>query len=137
MDGAIDDLRRAVLRVEAPPPHSDGLRCQIDTGFNRYLLLERSVAGRFGFRELPGSLRSQVVLGDGSIRFAWLARGTILWFGDPLVVEAHIIPDMRQRRYLSPENQIDALIGTALLDGLRVVLDFHRRTVTIDRVEDE
>ena len=137
MEGIIDYLRRPVLRIETPPPHSDGLRCQIDTRFNRFLLLEQSVARRFGFEGRRGSVQDQIVLGDGSIRFAWLARGTILWFGAPLIVEAHIVPSSRQPGYVSPEFQIDALIGTALLDGLRVVLDFRRRQLTISRSDDE
>jgi hypothetical protein len=92
---------------------------------------------RFGFRQLPSSFRDQIVLGDGSIRFAWLAKGQILWFGSPMTVDAHVIPDITRSRYVSPESQVDGLIGTELLDGLRVVLDFHRRTVAIDRIEDE
>jgi len=135
MNGTIDHLRRAVLRVETPPPHSEGLLCQIDTGFNRYLLLESSVARQFGFQDWSNALMDQIVLGDGTVRRAWLAKGMILWFGEPLVVEAHVIPDAGQFRYLSPENQIDALIGTRLLDGLEVLLDFHRNLVTIRQTE--
>jgi len=131
MDGAIDHLRRATLRIETPPPRSESLLCQIDTGFNRYLLLERSVARQFGFEQKSNPFTDQIVLGDGTVRRAWLAKGMILWFGSPLAVEAHIVPDARELRYLSPENRIDALIGTRLLDGLQVLLDFRRDVVTI------
>src|SRR5262245_10511815 len=113
MDGAIDHLRRSVVRIEMPTP-LDGLLCLIDTGYNGHLLLERSVALRVQFR-MPSRISDQIVFGDGSIRMAEIARGRIFWFGSTLMVDAHVVPDARVVRHSSPEHQVDGMIGTALL----------------------
>ena len=129
MDGVIDHLRRPVVRVVMPPP-SEGLLCLIDTGYNGFLLLEQSVALRFQFR-MPNRISDQIVLGDGSIRVAEIARGRIIWFGSTLIVDAHVVPDARTVRYSPPEHQIEGMIGTALLEGLHVFFDFQLHRVTI------
>ena len=133
MEGVIDHLGRPTLRIQTAPPGSDSFLCLIDTGFNRYLFLERAAALRLGF--LPHSkIIDQIVLGDGSVKMAQVVRGSILWFGSPLVVDAHIVPGAQHRsRYSSPEHQIDGMIGTALLEGLHVFFDFQFRRVTIQR----
>jgi predicted aspartyl protease len=106
MDGLIDHLGRPILRVEMPEPGTEGFLCQIDTGFNRYLLFERSVAHAIGFRQQNSTVIDQIVLGDGSIKSAWLARGTIIWFGAPMVVDAHIVPDAKRRAIHLPSTEL-------------------------------
>jgi predicted aspartyl protease len=129
MDGVIDHLRRPIVRLEMPPP-LDGLLCLIDTGYNGFLLLEQSVALRFQFR-MSSRISDQIVLGDGSIRMAEIARGMITWLGSTRMVDAHVVPDARVVRYSSPEQQFDGMIGTALLEGLHVFLDFQDDRVTL------
>jgi predicted aspartyl protease len=128
----IDQLLRPIVRVSLPQPGSDDLLCLVDTGFTGFLLLERSKALGAGFR-LLNEIEDQIVLGDGSIRLAGVARGNILWLGSTVFIDAHIVPDAPRARRSSPEHQIDAMIGTALLDGLQVVLDFWHRRVTIQQ----
>jgi hypothetical protein len=73
------------------------------------------------------------MLGDGSVAVAKIARGTIMWFGSPMTIDAHVVPDAPRSRYLSPEHRIDGMIGTALLEGLHVFLDFELRRLKVRR----
>ena len=61
MDGVIDHLGRSVIWLQTPSPNSENFLCLIDTGFNRYLFLEQSVARRLGFR--PETRRLDQIIG--------------------------------------------------------------------------
>jgi hypothetical protein len=67
------------------------------------MLLEASIAHQFGFEQAPNPVSNQIVLGDGTVRRAWLAKGTILWFGSPLSGEAQVVPDARPFRIFLPK----------------------------------
>ena len=133
MDGVIDHLGRPILWLQTPSPNSENILCLIDTGFNRYLFLEQAVARRLGFRTETRRL-DQIVLGDGSVKMAEIMSGSILWFGSPVLIDAHVVRGAQHRRsYSSPEHQIEGMIGTAMLEGLHVFLDFQFRRVMIQR----
>lgn len=89
------------------------------------------MASRMRFQRIR--ITDQIILGDGSIRTADIARGAIQWFGTTTLIDVHVVPDAARLRYLSPEHEIDGMIGTALLQGLHVFLDFDLRRLTIQR----
>jgi len=131
MEGVIDHLGRPIISVDVRQVESDALRCLLDTGYNGFLLLEDSVARRMRFHRI--GITDQIVLGDGSIRTAHIARGIIQWIGISTLINIHVVPDAGRLRYLSPEHAIHGLIGTALLQGLHVLLDFASHRPTIQR----
>src|SRR5215210_7052783 len=94
MEGRIDHLGRPVLAIRTAGPDAENFLCLIDTGFNRYLLLEHAAALRFGFRQ-QAKIVDQMVLGDGSIRMAEIFRGSIIWLGAEIIIDAHVVRDAR------------------------------------------
>jgi predicted aspartyl protease len=123
--GNVDDLGRPVVRIEVPG--RDGFLAVVDTGFNRALLLQTAEAAAMGFVrtdneeivELGTALRAKTVIAIGSIR--WLDR--VIRVG-ALVSDEPVT--------LNRPNSARALIGTELLAGCLLLVDFAARVVEIE-----
>jgi len=90
--------------------------CLIDSGFDGFLVLPQSTAIRLG---LPLFGTTYVELADGSKRNELLYLCGVS-FGD----EERMIP-------VSLSNSSAALLGTKMLDGKRLLINFKNRTVKI------
>jgi len=88
----------------------------IDTGFNGALTLPIDVAVQLGL-ELTG--RVNVQLADGTMKSELLFAGAVT------------LDSMPQRVPVGLTSSADALIGTELLAGRRLTLDFDHRTISI------
>jgi clan AA aspartic protease len=113
-DGSVTARREAWLRVRT----SDGetLDCLIDTGFDGALVLPRSEASRLNLTILG----RVPIIGVGRIRsVADIAELEVDWLGEGRAVEV-IISDGD-----------DSLLGTELLDGSRLMVDYINYTVTV------
>lgn len=117
-DGSVTARREAWLRVRTPD--GETLDCLIDTGFDGALVLPRSEASRLNLTVLG---RAPIV-GVGRIRsVADIAELEVDWLGEARAVEV-IISDGD-----------DSLLGTELLDGSRLVVDYINYTVTVSDEE--
>ncbi|MEJ7575924.1 MAG: hypothetical protein WKF74_02845 [Pyrinomonadaceae bacterium] len=112
--GSVTGTREAVLRVRF-----DGgeiVECAIDTGFNGHLVLPRSVVSHLGLpvigREIFETVSENFITAD-------LAEANIAWLGQVRTVEVIV-----------SEGE-DSLLGTGLLDGTRLTINYVTHTVTI------
>lgn len=113
-DGSVNARREAWLRVRTST--GETLDCLIDTGFDGALVLPRSEATRLNLTVLG----RVPIIGVGGIRaIADIAELEIKWLGEGRAVEV-IISD-----------EEDSLLGTELLDGSRLVVDYINYTVTV------
>jgi clan AA aspartic protease len=113
-DGSVNAQLEAWLRVQA----TDGeiIECLIDTGFNGALVLPRAEAVRLNLTILG----RVPIIGVGRARqIADIAELEIEWLGQMRAVEV-IISDGD-----------DSLLGTELLDGSRLVIDYVAYTATV------
>ncbi len=130
LSGSIDDLRRPLVRVEAPE-FIDPLVAFIDTGFNGAIIIDAAQAARLSFRitrqEINARLASQ-----RDEQFL-LARGQFPWFGKQVPITAFVLIETprAQAARRAQKREEEVLIGTELLAGCRVELDFPARTVVI------
>lgn len=133
LEGSVDDLNRPLVRIELPG-FSDPLVAFVDTGFNGAVLLDEPQAIRFGFRILKH--RAHVRLASQHEEDFLLARGLFLWLGESKPVTAYVLietPDERRAR-IARKTEEEILIGTELLAGCRLEVDFPSREVIIARV---
>jgi predicted aspartyl protease len=123
--GSVDDLGRPVVRIEVPG--RDGVLAVIDTGFNRALLLEAREAQAMGF-VLTEEIES-VELGTSVRAIVRAAIGRIMWLGREVKVQAFVStePSTTNR-----SNIARALVGTELLAGCLLLVDFATRIVEIE-----
>jgi clan AA aspartic protease len=113
-DGSVNAQLEAWLRVQAT--NGEIIDCLIDTGFNGALVLPRAEALRLNLTVL-GRVS---IIGVGRARqIADIAELEVKWLGQPRAVEV-IISDGD-----------DSLLGTELLDGSRLVVDYTAYTVTV------
>ena len=113
-DGSVNAQLEAWLRVQST--NGEIIECLIDTGFNGALVLPRSEAVRLNLTVL-GRVS---IIGVGRARqIADIAELEIEWLGQSRAVEV-IISDGD-----------DSLLGTELLDGSRLVVDYVAYTVTV------
>jgi predicted aspartyl protease len=123
--GSVDDLGRPIIRIEAPG--RDGLAAVVDTGFNRSLLLLAADALSLGF-----SIKQKteiVELGTTERVTVRRASGEIFWLGKTLRVEALI---SNEPTPIYRPDTARALIGTELLSGTLLLVDFASRLVEIE-----
>ena len=92
--------------------------CVVDTGFDGALILPASVAQSLN---LPTVARLAFELVGGARMTADVALGEIEWLGQRHTVEV----------ILSESD--DALIGTEMLDGATLYIDYADRSVTITK----
>jgi clan AA aspartic protease len=113
-DGSVNARREAWLRVRTST--GETLDCLIDTGFDGALVLPRSEAARLNLTVLG----RVPIIGVGRIQaVADIAELEIEWLGEVRAVEV-IISDGE-----------DSLLGTELLDGSRLVIDYINYTMTV------
>ncbi len=113
-DGSVNAQLEAWLRVQAT--NGEIIECLIDTGFNGALVLPRADAVRLNLMVLG----RVPIIGVGRARLvADIAELEFEWLGQTRAVEV-IISDGD-----------DSLLGTELLDGNRLVVDYIAYTVTV------
>lgn len=113
-DGSVNAQLEAWLRVRTT--NGEEVECLIDTGFNGALVLPRSEAARLSLTVLG----RVPIIGVGRARqIADISELEIKWLGQNRAVEV-IISDGD-----------DSLLGTELLDGNRLVVDYVAYTVTV------
>lgn len=112
--GSVNSAREAIVEVRL-----DGgptIECIIDTGFNGTLVLPRNLADHL---QLSVIGRASFGTVGGDLMTADLAEVGITWLSTRLDVEAILVDGE------------DALIGTALLDGTNLTIDYIADVVTI------
>jgi clan AA aspartic protease len=113
-DGSVNARQEAWLRVRSS--RGETLDCLIDTGFNGALVLPRADAARLDLAVLG----RVPIIGVSMIRsIADIAELEVEWLGERRAVEV-IISDGD-----------DSLLGTGLLDGSRLVVDYINYMVTV------
>jgi clan AA aspartic protease len=113
-DGSVNARREPWLRVRT----ADGemLDCLIDTGFDGALVLPHSEAIRLNLTVLG----RVPIIGVGKIRaIADIAELEVEWLGESRAVEVII------------SSGDDSLLGTELLDGSCLIVDYINYTVTV------
>jgi len=104
------------VRIEG---RREPLACILDTGFNGKLWVPGDLAEDPGF-EPVGS--EYISLADGSIVVAGIATATIDWFDQPEAITVIV------------GGTGEPLLGTGMLAGCRLHVDFVDRTVRVERV---
>jgi len=112
--GRITSAREPVLPVRLA--NNRTVECVVDTGFTAGLMLPREIIESASL-PIIGKERFQLV--SGHFIVASLALVEINWLGRRQLVRAVI------------SDGSDALIGTELLDGNRLVVDYIRDQVTL------
>jgi clan AA aspartic protease len=113
-DGSVNAQLEAWLRVRAT--NGEIVECLVDTGFNGSLMLPRSEAVRLKLTVLG----RVPIIGVGRARsIADIAELEVEWLGQTRAVEV-IISDGD-----------DALLGSLMLDGSRLVVDYIGYTMTV------
>jgi clan AA aspartic protease len=117
-DGCLNARLEAWLQIKAT--NGEIVEYLIDTGFNGSLMLPRSEATRLGLAVLG----RVPIIGVGRTRsIADIAELEVEWLGARRAVEV-IISDGD-----------DALLGTEMLDGSRLVVDYIAYNVTVSDKE--
>lgn len=112
----IDGHPQVAVTLEGLTNQPISVPCLIDSGFDGFLVLPQSTAIRLG---LPLFGTTYVELADGSKRneLLYLCKAT---FGN----EKRMVP-------VSLSNSSSALLGTKMLDGKRLLINFKNKTVKI------
>jgi clan AA aspartic protease len=117
-EGSVNARREAWLRVRTAG--GETLDCLIDTGFDGALVLPRSDTSRLNLTVLG----RVPIIGVGRIRsVADIAELEVEWLGETRAVEVIV------------SGGDDSLLGTQLLDGSRLVIDYVNYTVTVSNEE--
>src|SRR3989344_7968205 len=113
IQGSVDNLGRAYIRVEAPGDHSVIL--QIDTGVNRKLVVNRHAIYRLGGHniDIDGSSLSKVQLADLRETLVLQAIVQFVWFGKLELIDT-LVTDYVPKRPPGDKDPV-GLIGTELL----------------------
>lgn len=114
--GRVSADREALLRLRLIA--GETVECLIDTGFTGALVLPQSLITRLG---LPIVAREVFEMVGGQRFIASVAMAEVEWLGT-----------VRAVRVIVSE---DTLLGTELLDGTRLVIDYLAHTVTINDEE--
>lgn len=123
-----DHLLRALTRIESPTTHS--FLAMIDTGFNRELLMSRSMALDLGLKVSdPHQSNDTAVRAGGRVPLSY-AKTTIHWLGEQRGVLVLVIADDATIKY---DGSDVALLGAQLLLDCQVVFDYASGSVTIQR----
>jgi len=112
--GSVRGEREAVLRVSLAG--GETVECVIDTGFSGHLVLPRAIAARL---RLPIIGREVFEMVGEHFLTADLAQADVTWFGRARTVEVVV-----------SEGE-DMLLGTSLLDGTKLIVDYISCTVTV------
>ena len=125
-----DPRNRPLVRISIPG-HEDTVLALLDTGFNGYLLIHEAIARQLGFATTGAA--TNVELAGHVLQELYVADGTISWFNKSVLVPVLVRTEERPSQ-LGPDEPI-ALIGTALLNPHKLVVDFTSRRVLIAQAE--
>ncbi len=106
ISGTVNANREAVIRfpVRGPSGQEQEIEAVIDTGFNGFLTLSPTIVAALG---LPLLGRGRAVLANGSEELFNVHEVTVIWDGQPRVVETDAA-------------DTDALVGMSMLYGYRL-----------------
>ncbi len=120
MNGVVDEKLRALIRVPVSPP-KDGERREvvvwIDTAFNGGLVIPRSRIKELG---LIQESAAEAILADGQSVELEMYQCFVDWFGDTYETQ------------IAANDSEFPLLGTQLLDGHRLMVDYQARTVELN-----
>jgi clan AA aspartic protease len=114
--GSVNAFREAIAEIRFA--QGESFECVIDTGFDGALILPASFIQQLN---LPIVARLAFELVGGARMTADVALGDIEWLGQRRTVEVIL------------SNGDDALIGTEMLDGATLVIDYVNRSVSISK----
>lgn len=114
--GRVTAGREAILRLRLTA--GEAVECLVDTGFTGALVLPQSLVTRLG---LPVVGREVFEMVGGQRFIASVALAEIEWLGATRTVRAIVSED--------------TLLGTELLDGTKLVIDYAAHTMTISSEE--
>ncbi len=117
--GAVNADREAVvmLRVRGPSGQEQDVQAVVDTGFTGFLTLPPSIVAALSLVRIS---RGRAILANGAEALFNIYRGTVLWDGQPRIVETE-------------EAETDPLIGMSLLYGCTLQIQAtDGGTVTIE-----
>lgn len=120
MKGSVDSANRALLGVSIRPAEFDspvGVVAWIDTGFNGFLIIPRSLIASLGLEE--GST-TKAVLADGKQVELESFLCYVDWFGELLAVQV-----------IANDGKFP-LLGTEFLTDRRLTIDFLEGSVEIE-----
>lgn len=114
--GRVTATREALLRLQLSA--GDTVECLVDTGFTGALVLPQALVTRLG---LPVVGREVFEMVGGQRFVASVALADIEWLGETHTVRVIISQD--------------TLLGTELLEGTRLTIDYQAYTVTVSDEE--
>lgn len=114
--GRVSATREALLRLRLTA--GETVECLVDTGFTGALVLPQGLVARLG---LPVVGREVFEMVGGRQFVAGVALAEIEWLGATKTVRVIVSED--------------TLLGTELLDGTRLVIDYVGHTLTINGEE--
>jgi predicted aspartyl protease len=125
-------LNRPLVRIDAPG-FSGPLVAFVDTGFNAAIIVDLRQAQRLAFRVTKQQTDAR--LASQRDETFLLGRGRFPWFCEQIPITAYILIETQEalRSRTAPKTEEKILIGTELLAGCRVELDFPARTVLITK----
>jgi len=110
IDGLVnDDLEGEIQLTVIGPDGPMGISAWIDTGFSGFLTLNREAINRLG---LAWESRGWTVLGDGREHVVNEYLADVVWDGS-------------RRRIVVDESEVKPLIGTSLLAGYKLEMEFQ------------
>jgi hypothetical protein len=132
LQGAIDHLNRPYVRLDLVG-FADPVVAFIDTGFNGAVILNENQAARMGFA-VDQTQVADPLLANQQVGHFYFARGDLVWFDEITAVTAYVPVESAAERVgrLKKENE-EVWIGTELLLGCRLEIDFVGRTVVVAR----
>lgn len=110
--GSVTAAREAVLRLRLAA--GETVECLVDTGFSGALVLPQALVARLN---LPIVGREVFEMIGGRRFVAGMALAEVEWLG--------------RRRTFRVIISEDTLLGTEMLDGCRLVIDYTAHTVTV------
>ena len=114
--GPIDDSESALIFVKLATGGT--IKCVVDTGFNGELFLPLSLAEVL---ELQIAGEQEFEVAGGSILPAFISLIEIDWLGHNRIAEVIL------------NEGADQLLGTSLLKGTRLTIDYIHRSVEIEK----
>lgn len=114
--GRVTAAREAILRLRLTA--GEAVECLVDTGFTGALVLPQSLVTRLG---IPVVGREVFEMVGGRQFVAGVALSEVEWLGATKTVRVIVSED--------------TLLGTELLDGTKLVIDYATYTVTISGEE--
>jgi len=114
--GRVTAAREAILRLRLAA--GEAVECLVDTGFSGALVLPQSLVTRLG---IPVAGQEVFEMVGGRQFVAGVALAEVEWLGATRTVRVIVSED--------------TLLGTELLDGTNLVIDYLAHTVTISGEE--